>query len=81
MRVRISPTFEGWRNAARTLLAAKIDPSRLLWDDGSQSLTGIVDAEEMPSPDAESRIALSKRFVQLAQDVAVHREPARWDVL
>ncbi len=81
MRVRISPTFEGWRNAARTLLAAKIDPSRLLWDDGSQSLTAIVDAEEMPSPDAESRIALSKRFVQLAQNVAAHREPARWDVL
>ncbi len=80
MRVRIEPTFEGWRNAARTLLAAGIAPSRLLWDDGSEAFLAI-DDEEMPSADAEARVALSKRFVHLAQNVSAHREPARWDLL
>jgi DNA polymerase len=79
-RVRIEPAFESWRAVARGFLAARIDPELLAWDDGSRSMDNI-DLASLPTPDPDARIALPKRFMHLAEQVAARRDPERWSLL
>jgi uracil-DNA glycosylase len=79
-RVQIEPAFDSWRSAARGFLAARVDPGALAWDDGSQPMAGVTLAE-VPAVDPETKIALPKRFMQLAEQVAARRDPGRWALL
>ncbi|MGI9242841.1 MAG: UdgX family uracil-DNA binding protein [Verrucomicrobiales bacterium] len=78
--VRIEPEFPAWRERARELLSAAIPPDQLLWEDGS---TGAGSLFGGPAPAAESArvVRIPKDFISLAELVACHRDPARWDVL
>ena len=82
-----SPTdFTGWREAARALVLNQIPPDAILW-----SVTGITDASDLfaagpqstplPAipPGAEFRVP--KRFMELAEAVICHSDPARLALL
>jgi DNA polymerase len=81
-RITIAPTFEGWRGAARGLLAAGVEPRELLWeeaDDGQPALPGLVD--EGPGAHAEGSARVPRAFLALAEAGACHSDPERWALL
>src|SRR5689334_1427593 len=68
-------TLSGWRETARRLLAANVDPNEVLWTDKPALFSdGIADAPP-------SKIVVPKAFVQLAELVGCHRSEAKWAVL
>lgn len=79
-RVRIEPSFESWRDAARGLLHERVAPNEVIWDDGLEErlLPGFA---TLWTPPAAPRASLPKKFVELAQRVSVDRDPQRWDLL
>jgi DNA polymerase len=82
--------FDQWRDEARRLLRAGIDPSQIDWIDGwqPQSLLDFGDGtSESPSSGHDSArqpgsvLRVPKSFLKLAQTVACHRDSRRWSVL
>jgi probable DNA metabolism protein len=83
-RVRIAPEFAAWRDEARRLLRDGIEPDQieLVDEENDNALTlGFAQAPE-PSPRlAIARPGVSKAFLDLAEIVACHSEPERWQIL
>lgn len=82
--------FEQWRNAARSLLRAGVDPAQIDFSDGwqPQSLFDFGDDAEDPSVASDdstrrprSVIAVPRSFLKMAQSVACHRDAGRWNLL
>ncbi|MCS6622675.1 UdgX family uracil-DNA binding protein [Roseibacterium beibuensis] len=72
--------FEGWRKAARAFRQADVTPERAAFRVGSGG-DGLFD-ESPPPPLAEaSPFSVPKAFVELAQDVILHRSADRFDLL
>ena len=71
--------FVGWRDAARRLRLADVPPSQVVWRVGDQA--GLFDGSEPPPPPANAGFSAPRAFVDLAKDVILHREPARFDLL
>lgn len=80
-RIRVEPTFESWRDAARSLILERVPPEDVRWDDGlgSPLLEGLLETHELAP--ASARLSLPKAFVTTATRVAVHRNDRRWDTL
>lgn len=88
--VVIAPTFEAWQATARELLREGVPPADVAWRDTATghppatapaahaavqgALPGMTPA---PSPPAR----VPRKFVDLARDLAAHRDPARWTLL
>jgi DNA polymerase len=70
------PDFEGWRAAARRLLAEEVPPAQTSWREGSGSGIGVSSAGP-----ASGALRVPREFVQLAQAVARHPDPSRWALL
>jgi probable DNA metabolism protein len=83
IRVSLAPTFEAWRAEARRLLATRVAPDDVLWEDatgGQATLFG----ERAPAPGLAPETARARvpaAFVDLAKLVAFHRDPERWSLL
>lgn len=75
------PTFAGWRDAARALLAARVPPADIAWcpDDAPQGDL-LAPTTTHPTP-AERRLRVPRPFLVLANAVVCHRAPERWSVL
>lgn len=71
--------FEPWRQAARHLLAAGVAPDSVAFTEGPQS--ALFAAEPVREPAAAEAIAVPKPFLSLAREVALHRDPRRWNLL
>ena len=72
--VAITPTFEAWQTAARTLLRERVPPSDVTWRERS--------ADEPAPAEAEAPFfRVPRQFLDLARQVATHREPRRWQFL
>jgi probable DNA metabolism protein len=80
-RVRIEPSFASWRDAARALLHEGVPPQELVWDDGSEGALLLDMIPSWSAPATEVRVRLPRRFVDVAQRVAAHRDPSRWELL
>jgi DNA polymerase len=77
--VVIQPTFESWRDAARGMLAAGVEPNELLWvDDASEPL--LFASEPVIAPNGQVP-KVSAAFLDLARTVAAHTDPRRWGML
>ena len=72
--VEIQPTFEAWQAAARALLGAGVPPGEITWREGTGSAT-------TPAAPAHSAARVPRRFIELARQVASHRDPTRWALL
>jgi len=68
--------FEGWRTAARSLRAAGERPETIAWRIGDDLFAGV--AEAGPAPAAFN---VPRSFVDVAQAVICHRDPARFSLL
>jgi probable DNA metabolism protein len=77
--VRIAPTFESWRTAARPLLANRVDPRNVTWDDGEAPVLPLTD--DAPPAAGTAAVSLPRKFMQIAERVAAHRQRDRWSVL
>jgi DNA polymerase len=80
--MRLNPSFESWRAAARQLLQEGVPPQEVLWDDGvsGEALLPALAAEQR-APASDGRLAVSREFVETAEDVALHRDSGRWPLL
>ena len=80
--VVIPPTFDGWRDAARRLIADDVLPADVAWREetpeaASMSAPGLFDE----APAATSAFRVPRVFLQLAGSAASHPDPTRWKIL
>ena len=72
--------FDEWREKARGLLQAEVEPSAVLWEEETQaglfSQEGATLLEAVREPPR-----VTKEFVALAHTVSHHRSPERWGFL
>ncbi len=69
-------SFSEFRDSARKLLSADITPDRVNWDSTSECL--------FPEPIPEHQnvtLSVPKEYLELAELVALHREPIKWVLL
>lgn len=75
--------FQGWRSAARTLALRGVPPCDVIW----QTDANTPDLFEADSPALEgravdeSKFAVPRTFVELAEQAALHRDDDRFDLL
>ncbi|HXH05687.1 MAG TPA: UdgX family uracil-DNA binding protein [Vicinamibacterales bacterium] len=74
--VRIRPSFEDWRDAARALLRAGVPPDQVQWAEADDA-----EREAPAAPAAGPSVAVPRAFLELAERVAAHRDPDRWALL
>ena len=71
--------FDGWRAAARALLAGDVPADQIIWQVGDQATDLFAGA--MVQPSATAALKVHKEFVQLANRVILHRDPERFSLL
>ena len=81
--VRIEPTFDAWREAARDLLARGAEPAEILWSDGmaEESLFGGGETATPPAAPTTAAPKVTAEFLDLARTAAAHSDPRRWALL
>jgi DNA polymerase len=75
--------FEGWRDAARQLLMAGIEPAEILWiEPGESDLFAPASPPALPKPPAGRRQpTVPRAFLDVAGKAILHSEPGRFDLL
>lgn len=74
--------FEGWRAAARRMLLADARPEAVDWRVGAQAgLFGDAAAPVVPDAVRNRAFTVPKDFLELAETVVCHRDPARFALL
>lgn len=73
--------FGEWRNKARQLLAAGMNPSQVVWRVGAEE-SGLFEAGDdmLPQPDGPIG-SVPRQFIDLARDVIQHADPERFAIL
>lgn len=72
--------FEGWRDAARALIAARVPPADVVWQVGDAP-TDLFGDEALLEPAAPNAFRVPRAFVDLAQTVILHSDPERFALL
>ncbi|MBB5711248.1 UdgX family uracil-DNA binding protein [Sphingomonas xinjiangensis] len=72
--------FEGWRDAARALVQARVPASELVWQVGDAPVDLFGD-EAVLAPAAPAPFRVSRAFVDLAQTAILHADPQRFALL
>lgn len=72
--------FDGWRAAARALVAAEVPADEVIWQVAGGQADLLAEAPT-PLPATTASFAVPKRFVELAGAVICHRDPARFALL
>ncbi len=75
-------TFDGWRDAARTLTSEGACPDSVCWQasTGGGSLALALDAPAA-RPDTPATMHVSREFMRIASAVSCHRDSGRWGQL
>lgn len=72
--------FDGWRTAARVLLTAEVPSDEIIWQvAGGQA--DLLAEPPAPLPAAKASFSVPRRFVELAESVICHSDPARFALL
>jgi uracil-DNA glycosylase len=79
MRFETARTWEDWRGVARRLVQADVAPSDVQWTDGDIQ-PALFDCETSSQPET-SPFSVPKVFLDIASQVACHRDSARWSLL
>ena len=78
-------TFDDWRVAGRRLVSENVPPCDIRWTDDSRQATLFDQAGGINQPDAiETQVTpfkVSKEFLEIARNVACHRDVVRWSLL
>lgn len=74
--------FDGWRKAARAAILAGVPPHDIVWQVGSDGGDLFARDEVAPVEGVDApRFNVSRAFVELAETVIAHRDPARFSLL
>jgi len=74
--------FQGWREAARRLLAAHAPPASLDWQAGPLVTTLFPDElPPLPADIAKRTATVPARFIELCESVILHKDPGRFGLL
>jgi uracil-DNA glycosylase family protein len=75
--------FDGWRNAARALALAGVEPEAVSWQVGPGGRDNLFAGHrpELPSPTSQATLTVPRDFVERARTVLRHSDPGRFDVL
>lgn len=78
-----SDDFAFWRERARALIQCDIPPDKVAWvEPGGSGDLFSSDGLRLPEPPADAPpVRASKRYLSLAQNAALHRDPARFALL
>jgi uracil-DNA glycosylase family protein len=79
--IEIRPHFDDWQAAARALLRDAMPPDQVSWREVEHLSLFAPEARQTPAGDAPSAIRVPRAFLDLARQVAVNRDPARWPLL
>jgi len=86
--VSFADGFKGWRNAARVLLAHKIEPGDIEWQERGKGKTSALlwaaeelDWEAMIATSPKLHLNVPRRFLEMAEAVSFHRNPEKWQLL
>lgn len=71
--------FEGWRDAARALAAARVPAGEVVWQVGDTPADLFGDEAVLGGAGAQLRVP--RRFVELAREVILHSDPERFGLL
>lgn len=71
--------FDGWRDAARDLAEAGVEPERVVWT--VQGAAGDLFGGDAPRPGIAPSFSVPRPFVDLAKAVVCHSEPERFALL
>lgn len=72
-------SYEGWRNAARGLIAADIPPHEVDWIEAAGAQRNLFAAETQEASGAKLKVP--RAFANLAPVVALHSNGTRWSLL
>jgi DNA polymerase len=75
--------FEGWRKAARALAMNDVKPADVTWrvKDNAPDLFEELPAQPLPEIPPEATFHVPAKFVALARDAILHRDPTRFALL
>ncbi|MEG3181507.1 UdgX family uracil-DNA binding protein [Sphingomonas sp. LT1P40] len=71
--------FDGWRDAARALAAARVPPADVTWQVGDAPTDLFGDEAVLTS--GGSALRVPRRFVELAREAILHSDPQRFALL
>ncbi|MEO7169925.1 MAG: TIGR03915 family putative DNA repair protein, partial [Sphingomonas sp.] len=71
--------FDGWRDAARVLAAARVPPGEIVWQVGNAPADLFGDEAVLDGSDMVLRVP--RRFVELAREVVLHGDAERFALL
>ncbi len=82
MHFESADSFDQWRTIARRLLAGEISPTEVQWSERAAqlSLFAATESSRLPETDA-APFSVPKAFVEIAKNVACHRDSVRWTLL
>jgi DNA polymerase len=82
-RVVLEADFGAWRAAAREALHAGYLPDDIDFEDGTvpAPLSLALELDDAPHGQPMEHPRVTKQFLEIAQVAAVHRDPARWNLL
>jgi len=83
-RIRIEPEFAAWREQARLLLREGISPDQVELISEEDDIALTLGFAPPPPPDpslAVTKPSVPKAFLDLAEIVACHKDPERWQLL
>jgi len=81
VRLANETDFEGWRIAARSLLAQGIVPEEVKWRVSGKN-PGLFDVPEIvPTQKPDPKLSVSRDFFLLCKTAILYRDPARFDLL
>lgn len=84
VRLAAPDDLDGWRNAARALIAVGAAPGDVVWQvgDGATDLFAREDASSpAPSPPPSSDFVVPRAFLGLVRHAILHRDPERFALL
>jgi DNA polymerase len=73
--------FDGWRKAARALAAAGTPAANVSWQVSGAEQGDLLAAASLPAPTDGTAFSVPRRFIELAEAVICHRDPARFGLL
>ena len=84
VRLDAEDDFDGWRIAARSLASEGVAPADVVWQIGNRTVD--LFAAEATSNEARSAVSasplrVSRQFIELAREAALHSEPERFSLL
>lgn len=73
--------FDGWRDAARRFLAARIEPDRIVWQTGESADDLFADGDDTLPPEPQLELRVPRAFPDLAKSAILHSDPERFALL